>query len=200
MDEIKIQEFGVSEMYEWENVPDEKNRLAKFVTFSKDKPAQINLYGENSDDMVLGVTTINASITSDDPEEWKYKYMVTETGDILLQKEKLAVGVKKYDENLELPYIQTFPWEHFVKVVSKGFDETKRYTKRSNRTEWVRVNLLGKAIVYDNGKCIAGQYCTPYTGKIKDMYGKAVPAEENSKNKFYVLARLTNNAIMILNK
>ena len=197
---IKIQQFGFSEMYEWYNLPNNELRFAKFVTFSKEDPTKIELYGKSADDKILGITTINSIIDSDDPDEWKFKYMITDVGDILLQKEKLAVGTKQYDENLELAYIRTYPWEHLIKIQNKGFDATKDYVKRSNREEWIRVNLLGKCIVRDNGKCVPGGYCTPYVGKLKDQYGFAVPAKDTDTNKYYVMGRISDNAILIVNK
>lgn len=199
-EDIKIQEFGYSEMYEWENIPEQENRFARFVTFSKENPVQIELYGKSDEDFVLGVSTINSMIDSDDPDEWKYKYMVTDVGDVLLQKEKLAVGTKQYDENLEMAFIRTYPWEHYIKINNKDFDSSKQYVKRSNRQEWVRINLLGKVILHDDGTCKQGEYCKPYVGKIKDKYGCAVPATKDDKNKFYVLGRITNDTILIVNK
>ena len=124
-DEIKIQDFGYSEMYEWNEIPDDDSKLARFVTFSKNDPSKIELYGDNENDYVLGISTINSVVDSDNPDEWKYKYMVTDTGDILLKKERLAVGVKEYDENLEIAFIHTYPWEHFIKIENKMFDKTK---------------------------------------------------------------------------
>ena len=34
VDEIKIQDFGYSEMYEWYDLPNDVSKLARFVTFS----------------------------------------------------------------------------------------------------------------------------------------------------------------------
>lgn len=199
-EELKIQDFGFSEMYEWNILPDEDSRYGKFVTFSKEDPTQIVLYGQNNTDIVAGITTINSVIDSDNPEEWKYKYMITDIGDILLQKERLAVGAKQYDENLEMAFIKTYPWEHLIKVENQAFDPNKQYLQRSKRQEWIRVNLLGKCIVRDNGTCIPGEYCTPYVGKIKDQWGNAVPATESDTNKYFVFGRISDNAILIFNK
>lgn len=199
-EEIQIQEFGYSEMYEWLSVPEHENRYARFVTFSKDDPSKIVLYGENDSTYILGITSINSVIDSDNPSEWNYKYMITDIGDIVLQKEQLAVGVKQYDENLEMAFIRTYPWEHLIKIENTQYDPSKTYVKRTNRQEWIRVNLLGKCIVRDNGECIEGQYCKPYSGKLTELYGTAVPATEDDNNKFYVITRISDNAILIVNK
>ena len=199
MAEINIQGFGYAEMYEWKEIPEHKNRLGRFVTFDKEEKSKIT-YAHNND-YLIGVTTVCAQDTSDDPDEWKYSYLCNEYGDLYLQKEKLAVGAKQYDQYLEMNYIRTYPWEHFIKIPNKYLDKEKKYVKRSNRPEWVRVTLVGKAIIKDNGKCKPGDFCTVYSGKIKDLYGTAVPATEKTKNsKYYVIERLSENTILVLLK
>ena len=197
--EVNIQNFGYTEMYEWMNDIDFSKRSGKFVTFNKENPNKIQL--AHNDDFILGVTTVCATSTSDDPNEWKYAYLCNEYGDLYLKKEKLAVGGKVYDQKMEMNYIRTYPWEHFIKVENQYYDKTKEYVKRSNRQEWIRVNLVGKAIVEDNGRCKPGEFCTVYSGKIKDLWGTAIPASENPVNKkFYVLERLSEKTILIVNK
>ena len=67
-----IQKFGYSEMYEWAEVPNQNNKLGRFVTFSDVNPDKI--VGVSKDNQyVLGVTTVNAVVESDNPDEWKYK-------------------------------------------------------------------------------------------------------------------------------
>lgn len=200
MNENNIQEFGYTEMYEWGQVYDAAKKISKFVTFDEQQPNKIRFAHDNDD--ILGISTVCAAVVSDDPDEWKYKYLCNEYGDLYLTKERLAVGKKEYDQKLELNYIRTYPWEHYIKVENKYFDKDKKYIKRSNRGEWSRVNLMGKVIVEDNGECKPGQYCTVYSGKIKDLWGTAIPYDENTSTnkKFYVLDRFTKNTILILNK
>jgi len=201
MIESNIQPFGYTEMYEWDNPPEHKNRLGRLVTFSKDMPDKI-CYAKG-DDFILGVTTVCAVDTSDDPDEWKYSYLCNEYGDLYMKKERLAVGTKQYDQHLEINYIRTYPWEHFIKIESPHLDKEKKYVKRSSRQEWVRVCLTGKTIALDNGKCKPGDWCCAYSGKVKDMYGTVVPWNQKTmkdKKKFYVLNRLSENTIMILVK
>jgi hypothetical protein len=206
MDDSLIQKFGFSEMYEWENIPAPNNRLARLVCFSKKNPEKIVLYGEEKGaNHIVGVTTICSIIDSDNPDEWKYAYLCNEYGDIYLQKERLAVGEKIYDQVNEINYIKTRPWEHFIRIPNKSYDDKKQYVKRSNRQEWVRVNLMGKVIIEDNGKCIPGGYCKPYEGKLIENFGTVVPVEENEQVKegtptYYVLTRITEKTIIILNK
>lgn len=194
-----IQKFGYSEMYEWNEIPSNDSKLGRFVTFSKEDSTKITKVNKEGQ-YVIGVTTVNSVIDSDNPDEWKYKNICNEYGDLYLQKEKLAVGEKVYDQLNEINYIRTRPWEHFITIDNKYYDKNAKYIKRTNRAEWIRVTLLGKTIVYDRGKCTPGEYCTPYTGKIKEDFGMAVPANENSTNKYYVIDRLSENTILILFK
>jgi hypothetical protein len=194
-----IQTFGFSEMYEWADPS--KSKLGIFVTFDKEIPNRILPFGENNNTDVLGVSTINSVIESDNPKHWKFSYMCNEVGDIYLKKEKLAVGQKIYDQVLELNYIQTRPWEHLIPIENKYLDKNLKYIPRTNRQEWVRVNILGKVVVRDNGECKPGEYCQPYNGKLIEDFGIAVPAsEDNPLKKFYVLERLSEKTILILNK
>jgi len=194
-----IQKFGYTEMYEWSVVPDNKNRLGRFVTFDpkneKDK-SKILPYSKKGS-YVLGVTSVNSVIESDNPNEWKYKNLCNEYGDLYLKPEKLAVGEKVYDQYNEMNYIKTRPWEHFITMDNKYYDKEKKYVKRTNRIEWIRVTVLGKCIVADDGTCKAGEFCTPYTGKIKEKQGIAIPASDKDTNKYYVLARLSDSTILI---
>lgn len=195
-----VQKFGYSEMYEWAELPPRQMRLGRFVTFAADKPDKIVPVSKTSD-VVFGVTTVNSAVDSDDPTEWKYKNICNEYGDMYLQKERLAVGTKVYDQVNEINFIRTYPWEHFIPVQNKYFDEKKQYVKRTNREEWIRVNLLGKVVVFDDGTCKPGEWCVPYAGKMKELQGSAIPAPEKTKQqKFYVLGRVSEKTILILNK
>lgn len=199
MENIKslIQNFGYSEMYEWSNVSN--RNFGIFVQFDKRNPNKIEPY--TGDGVLLGVSTICSVLESDDPDNWKYAYIVNEVGDFYLKEETLAVGIKDYDQDEEMSFIKTQPWKHYVKVEVDGYDSSKKYVRRSDRAEWVRVNVLGKVIVRDNGECVPGQFCEPVVGtKDKEFVGTAKPAEKDSKlSKFYVLERLSSNSILILN-
>lgn len=186
-----INKFGYSEMYEWSELF-EYNIVpfGRFVTFDESNPGRIRLANKN--DFIIGITTINSTITSDDPDEWNGKYICNEFGDILLQQKDVIKGENRYDNELEMPYVSTIKDIEVVPIINKEYSN-ETYIKRSNRQEWVRVNILGKCIVVDNGKCISGQYCT-----VGDN-GIAVPYTYG-QNKYYIIDRLTENTIMIFFK
>lgn len=190
------QKFGYTEMYEWANPELVQNKLGVFVQFDKNQPEKIS---PASTGEIIGVSTINSLTISDNPDQWKYANICNEVGDLFLQKEKLAVGQKVYDEVLEFNYIVTRPWEHFITVPNKLYDPERQYIPRTARQEWVKVNLIGKCIVRDNGKCEAGGWCKQYEGKLKQLYGTAIPVGKTYKGqKFYVLQRLSDKTILIL--
>ena len=191
-----MNQFGYSEMYEWSElfkfdiVP-----YGRFVTFDNDNPGKIRL--AHTGDHIIGVTTINAVCTSDNPEEWQGKYLCNEYGDCLLQEKDIAIAQEHYDDVKEIPYIATIKDTKIVPIINDEYDPSKEYVRRSERSEWVRVNLIGKCIVVDNGKCQPGQWCTIGEN------GIAVPTEiisEIPNINWYVIDRLTDNTIMIFFK
>ena len=79
-------------------------------------------------------------------------------------------------------------------LINESYDKQLTYKNRSDRNEWVRVNLIGKCIVEDNGGCKSCQWCT--VGK----NGIAIPCNDFSQNKYYVIDRISDNTIMIFFK
>ena len=199
MNEDLIQKFGYSEMYEWAELPTPEFRLGRFVTFDKTHVNKIKPVSDKND-FIVGVTTVNSVTDSDNPNSWKYKNVCNEYGDMYLVKERLAVGEKVYDQINEINFIKTRPWEHYVPIQNKYFNKDVQYVKRTNRQEWIRVNLVGKCVVFDDGQCTPGQWCMPYSGKIKELQGSAIPYDGKCENKFYVLERISDKTILILNK
>jgi len=192
-----MNKFGYSEMYEWSELfKFDMVPYGRFVTFDEKEPGKIKL--ANKGDYPIGVTTINTVMTSDDPEEWQGKYLCNEYGDCFLQEKDKAVAVNAYDDINEMPYIATYKDTEVVPVINEQFDKSRIYKKRSDRPEWIRVNLLGKCIVVDDGTCQSGQLCTVGEN------GIAIPAETPNNwpyvNKFRVIDRLTENTIMIFYK
>jgi len=198
MDDSLINKFGYSEMYEWVNIPPANKKLGRFVQFDENEPEKIRIAID--DKRIVGITTVNSTVDSDCPDEWPSKNLQNEYGDIYLKKERLAVGAKVYDQFEEISYINTKPWEHLIPIENESYDKKQKYNKRSVRQEWTRVNILGKAIVFDNGECTPGEYCKPYIGKDMKKAGQAIPANENDKIKYYVIGRFSEKTIIILNK
>lgn len=191
-----MNKFGYSEMYEWSELfKFDINPFGRFVTFSKEQPGKIVLANDNDKGLILGVTTINSVMTSDDPNEWQGKYLANEYGDHMFKYVNKANAQLSYDERLEMPLITTYKTKDIKPVINPDFDSTLKYEKRSDRKEWIRVHLLGKCIVTDNGECEPGKYCTIGEN------GIAIPfIMPKAIFKYYVIDRLSENTIMIFFK
>ena len=127
-----IQQFGYTEMYEWTSIPTDGKLLGYFVQFSKRYQDRIEKsYLEDA--QIAGVTTICSVLESDNPDYWKNTYMTNNVGDVFMREETLAIGVKCYDQDLELSYMSTRPWKHYVKVLNKEYDASKKYIQRRYR-------------------------------------------------------------------
>ena len=196
MAEQFVRQIGYTEMFEWQTIPESAYGL--FVQFNKEEPEKVEPYHDKNG-VLVGVTSVSALCISDDPEQWHKAYLYNEVGDNYLKKERLAVGIKQYDQHNEFSYISTQPWEHYINVINPEYDKDRKYVKRSLRNEWVKVNIGGKVIVKDNGECKPGEFCQPYTGMKAKLAGTAMPYKDG-KHKFYVLNRVSDNTITILNK
>lgn len=190
--------MGYAELYEYEdpNTP----LVGRFVGFSKNNPAKVRAYNPLTDKVLIGVATVNSITISDIDKEWNKKWLRNEYGDAYIRPRDYAVGSKQYDEFSETIFMGTFKSRTFEGIENPEFDASKNYVNRLSRPEWVRVTLLGKVIVEDNGLCQPGDYCTPYHGTNKDLNGTAVKASDKDKQVFYVLNRVSDKTITILMK
>ena len=187
-----IQNFGYSELYELSNPI--LYKFGRFVEFDIDNPGKITL--AKNKDKIIGVTTCNWSIISDNPNEYPLKYLRDEYGRINTENVIIARGTKQYDEEYEMSYIRTYKDIVEKPVINSQFKIENSYISRLNRNEWVPVNLVGKCIVEDNGECQPGNYCTLYDGDDKELYGIAIPCDKG----YYVISRVSKNTILIFYK
>ena len=197
--QLKLNEFGFSEMYEWSTIP--KNcRYGRIVQFNDEDSNLIQLAKNNTD--IIGVTTINTVVTSDLSEDrWIAKYIFDEYGDFYMQEKIIAIGTKAFDNVNEFAYISTRKQKIYEQIEYEKFDPTKEYIPRNNRAEWIRVNLIGKCIVEDFGSCENSKYCKLYSGDDENLYGSVVPADENDNcPKWRILYRFSEKTLMIFFK
>ena len=196
---LLISNIGYCEMYEWVKQPSQNDRFGKFVQFSEEHPGKIEPY-HNASAIVVGVSTVEAKVLSDDADFWHGQFMYNEFGDAYLGKDKYIAGKRKYDHLNEFSFIATEIKDELLPISSEKFDKTKDFIKRSNRLEWAKVNLLGKVIVIDNGTLKPGDMCMPYSGSDASKFGTAVKATTKAKYKYYVVDRVSENTVTILNK
>ena len=196
MDNSITNKFGYCEMYEWLEIPNNTSLFGKIVQFSHIDPGKIELYDGTG--TIVGVSSINSLIESDNPTEWQGKNLADKYGDIYLKKSTIIKSKKCYDDVEELSYISTFPEETITPIINNNYDSSKNFIPRTDRLEWIRVCLLGKCIIEDDGSCIPGKFCSPYVGHDKSLYGTCTHSEE--KTSLYVIARISSNTILALNK
>ena len=182
-----INKFGYSEMYEWSElfkydiIP-----FGRFVSFDKNEPGKIKLANDN--DSIIGVTTINSTITSDDPNEWQGKYLCNQYGDILLHESQ------NNSQNDEKQYSGSIINKQVIPIINEYYNPKLNYIKRSNRNEWVRVNIIGKCIIVHDGTINSGDICT--IGK----NGIGTLASNMSRHTYYVIDKLTDKTALIFFK
>ena len=191
------EKFGFSEMFEWdEQVKTEFPYHCKLVQFSEEHPEKI--IRARSIKNIVGISTINSAFKASNPNEWPFKYIINEYGDLYLKPSTIAEATKKYDDVNEFSYLETHKKSVILPVNNPDFDEDKKYIKRQSRGEWSTVTLIGKAIIEDNGKCEPGKYCTLYQGEEDRMFGTVIPAKKTDKFKLYVLDRISDHTIIVL--
>lgn len=191
------EKLGYAEMFELSKEYEQSKLYCRLVQFDSTYPNRVSLATNAT--KVIGVTSINPGNIASDPDEWPFKYMVNEFGDLLMTRQLIYRGIRKYDEEKELSYIQPIEESAIVPLVNSYWKNDQHYVKRSYRKDWVKVTLLGKAIIEDNGLCTPGKYCTLYKGKDENLYGTVVP-HTNEKFKLYVLNRLSEKTIMVFFK
>ena len=193
MDENLIHKFGYAEMYEWEDP--QKMKLGRFVQFSN--ADKIGLCDDPY--CVIGVSSINRVIVSDNPEEWPYKHYCNEFLDTYIENKHLAKAQTcKGDDGFE--FIKTYEHYESIPLVREEYDPSKMYVQRINRPEWQQVTILGKCIVEDDGTLESGMYCTIYDGDDPTKIGIAVKAHKHSNIKYYVISRISEKTCLILFK
>lgn len=155
-----------------------------FVTFDDSDGEKIRLFNAAADNYVLGVTSATPAFLSNAGElRWEGKYLTDEWGRIQFTEIEIPDFIYEPTGMVIIPaHTETKP------VFSPEFDPTVPYVPRSQRPEWVRIGLLGKLRVRDDGSCIPGGYCRPGEN------GIAVSASQG----YRVLRRTGAEQVMIL--
>lgn len=201
--------FGFSELYEWgeDNPIDyQQNQIknnkkptviyqAKLVQFSEQYPYTV-IRARNTKN-IIGISTNNSGYSASNPNEWPYKYIINEYGDLYLYNKDIGTGKKIYDSINEMSIMQTSKKSIIVPLENPDYDKEQQYVQRKNRGEWCNTIILGKAIIEDNGKCVPGEYCTLYKGDNSDLYGTVEPATKDDTFKLYVMQRLSDHTIIV---
>ncbi len=181
-------------VYEWEDGnPDDEDRVGYFVTF-KDK----KICKAKSSDIIIGITSGNASMVGNADEDYYWKYERDEFGRIVW--EDVEEVIEEGDPVTgEISYIKTGKIIPNGRMkISKDYDLSKQstYVERKDRKEWDYVGMKGVLHTRDDGSCIPGEFC-----KCNDD-GIATHAslEEFNMSKFsyVVLERINDHVIKVL--
>lgn len=194
--------IGFSELHEWLTNPAgwayNKNI---FVQFSKIEPDKIEPF--DGDGQYVGIAGLLGSTVAGSMPDWPGRYKMSDTLEYIPKEYYFSVGNKEYDQLEELPFIHTFGYRAIKKEETGEFKENLLYAPREVRAEWIPVNYLGKTVLEDNGKCVPGEFASPYVGEDYSRAGTAVPStSENAYKdiKVYVLKRLSDHSILVYNK
>lgn len=194
--------IGFSELHEWLANPSGWNHSKNiFVQFSKIEPDKIEPY--DGDGVYAGIAGYHGSNIASSLPDWGGRYKMGDTLEYVPKTYYFSVGNKEYDQLEELPYIRTFPYKALKKAETGEFKENVQWIPREARQEWIPVNYSGKTVLEDNGKCVPGEFASPYKGGDYSMAGTAVPSdseEAETSIKVYVMKRLSDHTILVLNK
>ena len=193
-----IKPMGYGEMYEVSPNELSKNLLGKFVQFDSMYPDKIML--SRNTHCLIGVSSPNFLITSDNPKEWPDKYVCNDLNDTYMKNISVAKATAIWDEKNEMEIIKTYKDYIYEPILNPTFKDDLKYVQRIDRENWLNVIILGKCIVFDNGNCIPGQFCEPYDGPDEKSFGIAVPSINTNRERFYVISRVSDKSIMILLK
>lgn len=197
MNENFMNKFGYAEMYEWSSMAN-FGIYGRFVMFDNpDNPSKITLAKGFS--KVLGVTSVNATTISDDPDNWHKENLSDEFGDVYMKKVTTQYAKSTYDDKEEMQYVNVYDVEEYEPIKHPAWREYMKYKKRSSRNEWAKVCILGKCIVEDNGMTVPGEWCMAYQGNDDSKAGTAV--RWNGMNEiphYYVMSRVSEKSVMIL--
>lgn len=175
-----------AEHFEWlDGNPNNEDRVGTIVTLEGDK-----IRPADADDEVLGIVSGTAMVIGDNAEcEWRAKFLTDDYGRVITEMVEEFVEIENPDTGeTERKSIGFFP----QRKINPEWDETKKYIRRSDRTEWEVVGLFGKLYVSDDGSCMVGGYAT------NGENGVATASEE--KTNMRVMKRITDNIVLVFMK
>jgi hypothetical protein len=76
--------------------------------------------------------------------------------------------------------------------LNPNYDETQKYQRRSDRSEWDIVGLMGKLHVNDDGTCVPNGYAK--------CGGNGIATASVEKTNMRVMKRITDNIILVFVK
>ena len=146
-----------AEMYETES--GQPIEPGCFVTFgaSGDKIR----VAQGSDRYILGITSAAPGFVAGAGElRWQGKFQTDKWGRVLYQEVMIPQLADKSGKVIQEAHVESRP------VINPAFNPNSKYVARDKRPEWVKVGLLGRMLVRDDGSLIPGGFCRPGQGGI----------------------------------
>ncbi|HWP79093.1 MAG TPA: peptidase G2 autoproteolytic cleavage domain-containing protein [Candidatus Acidoferrum sp.] len=110
----------------------------------------------DADTYILGVSAAVSGYVGDSGElHWKNKYLRGEWGEILYSDAEAPEILGKDGAVLIPARMERRP------MLNPAWAPDREYVPRLQRPEWVRVGLLGKLLLRDDGTCVPGGACAP---------------------------------------
>lgn len=183
-----------AENFEWSDSNiNEEDRVGYFVTFDKNNKIRI---ANSNDDYILGIVSGSPSVLGNsDCDIWNQMYLRDNFNRFLEEDAPLYETNPETGE--EEPVLddegnQVYQGKRFV--LNPDYDDSQEYVRRSERSEWAPVGMLGVLSVRDDGTCQVDKYC-----KVNDS-GIATYQATYSKNENYyrVIERVAENVIKVV--
>lgn len=171
-----------AEYFEWiDGNSNNEDRVGLIVTLDGEK---IRL--ANAEDEVLGIISGTAMVLGDNAEwEWRQKYIVDDYGRPITEMvEEFVEEIDKETGESKQVSIGFYPH----RILNPDYDPAQDYIRRSERSEWAVVGLIGKIHVRDDGTCVANGYATV------GVDGIATASTEKTNMK--VMKRISDNVIL----
>lgn len=175
-----------AEYFEWlDGNPNAEDRIGLIVTLDGDKIRLANL-----EDDILGVVSATAMVVGDNAEwEWKDKYLYDNYGRVITEMVEQFEYVKnpetKETEKVSIGFAPR-------RKLNPNYDPEQVYIRRSERSEWSTIGLIGKLHVTDDGTCVVGGYAT--------VGNNGVATKSESKTNMRIMKRISDTVILVFMK
>ena len=171
-----------AEYFEWQDSNAKgEDRVGRFVTLDGEK---IRL-ATAEDEFILGIVSAAPSVIGDAQEDqWQGMNERDIFGRYVWEEVEVPAEIGPEGEVSSEAHMET------RQKLNPNYDNTQKYTPRSERTEWDAIGMIGKLVVVDDSTCEVNGYCAPGTD--------GVATKANRKTRYRVMARLDNRHIKVL--
>ena len=174
-----------AEYFEWlDGNLDDEDRVGYFVALEEDK-----IVKAKEGDYILGVVSATPNIIGNSFEEdWEGRFLTDEFGRKLKKIYTIEERKPIINEEGDILDYETVTKDVEWYIESDKYDKERKYSPRSERSEWSTIGMLGQLIVRDDGTCKVNGFCTTNNEGIATY----------SDNGYRVIKRINDNLIKII--